>query len=100
MVAEREVVLILVGGIVVGAFHELLTVPDDGRLDDSSVNCLPERSVADHVLENVSLLVLRGCREVELRDEPAAPLPRGFLEKRKCLIPGRVWVPDVVRLVV
>ena len=100
-VAQHQMVLIFYRGVLSGLLDERLTPTDDGRLDDSRIHRLAQRRVADHMLEDVAVVVLGRGGEVELGDQAAAgPLMDRVMKPGDRLVPGGPRVPDVMGLVV
>src|ERR1043166_8670145 len=100
LVAENEVVLVLKCGIFVCTFYELVSVPDDRSLYDPSVDSLTKRRVANDVAKDIALAVLGSGGQVELGDQASSAATRSPVKKRDRIVPGRIWVPNVVRFVI
>ena len=102
-VADHEMLLESAGSIAAGVLHQTVPSADDRDLDDARIHGLAQRRVADDMLEDVAVVVLGRGREVELGCDTAfsaAALQHLFVDIVQSLVPGAVFVPEVVGFIV
>ena len=72
---QAQMRLVAVGAIIMRMFDQLACATDDRRLDNPGIHRFAKRRVADD-LEDPTLVVLRRCREIELRASSLSTITR------------------------